>query len=298
MKELLQVVVLGSVAGVIYALFAIGVSVLYRGTKTINFALGEVGTFALFVFWYLSTDRGLPMLFGLVAALGVGILLTVGFERTVIARMVSADRTSVAVATIGLLTLLLSVEFRFFGGSPRRLPAPVTGDGVGVLDIVLVPSVLVSLVVVVAFGVGITVLLRRTDFGLGVLAAAQDPDATRLVGVPLARVSMFVWGIGGVLAVSSAWLDVSSRAGIFVPGSATELYIKGLVGAVLGGLDSVRGAIAGAFAVGLIEAAATKYLSFIDIPNVTLVLLFAAVIAVLLVRPTGLFAATRTRGAT
>lgn len=292
-----QDILLGLISGVIYALFAVAISVLYRGTRSINFALGEVGTFSLFILWWLSTEQGLPLLFGLLGALVAGVGLTLAFERFVIRRLARSDRTTIAVATIGLLTLLLSVEGKIWGGSPRRIEALIGGRGIRILDVNVLPSMLLSFVAVGIAVAALTVVLRRTDFGLGVLAAAQDTDATRLVGVPVNRVSMFVWGLGAVLATIAAYLSTTALAGIVVPGQATELYVFGLIGAVIGGLDSIKGAVAGALAVGVAQRLVEVHITFIDLPNLTVLFLSITVIVTLLVRPTGLFAAVRTRGA-
>ncbi|HEX8386974.1 MAG TPA: DnaJ domain-containing protein, partial [Rubricoccaceae bacterium] len=93
-----------------------------------------------------------------------------------------------------------------------------------------------GLVLAVALGFGLQAVLRRTDFGLGILAAAQDPAAVRLVGVPLSRISLTIWGAGAALAAIAALL-VEPTVGILYPGYASELYVVGLAAAVIGGLN-------------------------------------------------------------
>jgi branched-chain amino acid transport system permease protein len=176
------------------------------------------------------------------------------------------------------------------------LKAPIGGLGVQLFGIYVSPTQLLAFVVVIAVALGLGVLLRRTDFGLGVLAAAQDADAARLMGVPVSRVSMFVWGVGTGLAALAALLVVPS-VGVFTPGFASELYMKGIVAAVIGGLASPTGAIAGGYVLAVLESAVRRIFLRATLPGLELVVTLVVVLVVLLVRPTGLLATAKTRGA-
>lgn len=291
-----QVLVIGAVNGTIYALFAVGIALVYRGARTVNFAQGEMATVSLFAAWWLIADRGLPWLVGAAVALAAAAALGAGFQWLVVRHLARADRVMVAVATIGLLSVLLALEYQFFSASPRSLPGPVGGLGVKVFEIFVSPTQWISVVVVIAVAVGLGRVLRRTDFGLGVLAAAQDSDAARLMGVPVRRVSLFVWATGAAVASLAALLVVPS-IGAFAPGFATELFVKGIVAAVIGGLASPNGAIAGGYALGFVESAARRLFAEATLPGLELIVLFVVVLVALLIRPTGLVATARTRGA-
>lgn len=291
-----QVLVIGAVNGTIYALFAVSVALVYRGARTINFASGEVGTLALFVAWGVVTDRGLPWVLGAVVAIAFAVALGAGFEVLVVRKLARADRATVAVATVGLLSLLLALELQLFSPSPRVLRGPVGGLGVQVFGIYVSPTQLIAFVVVIAVAIALGRVLRRTDFGLGVLAAAQDGDAARLMGVPVSKVSMFVWGAGAGLAALAALLVVPS-IGVFTPGFATELYMKGIVAAVIGGLASPTGAIAGGYGLAVLESGIRRIFLRATVPGLELLVTLAVVLVVLIVRPTGLLATARTRGA-
>jgi branched-chain amino acid transport system permease protein len=291
-----QVLVIGVVNGTIYALFAVGVALVYRGARTINFAQGEMATVSLFAAWWFVADRGLPWIIGALVALVVAGGLGVGFQWLVVRHLARADRVMVAVATIGLLSVILALEYQLFSASPRSLRGPIEGLGIKLFGIYVSPTQSLSIGVVVLVGLGLGVLLRRTDFGLGVLAAAQDSDGARLMGVPVRRVSLFVWGTGAAVAALAALLVVPT-IGTFTPGFATELFVKGIVAAVIGGLASPNGAIAGGYALGLTESAARRLFASATVPGFELIVLFAIVLAALLFRPTGLVATARTRGA-
>jgi branched-chain amino acid transport system permease protein len=277
-----QVLVLGLISGGIYALFALGVVLVHRGTGVLTFAGGEVGTAAIFFAAFLVTDSGLPWVVGAVGALALAALLGAGFERLVVRPMVGRDPVAISVATVGFGLFLLALEFRIFGESPSQLRGPVD-TGVTVAGVVVTPTQVVALVVAVALGFGLQAALRRTDFGLGILAAAQDPDAVRLVGVPLRRVSIVVWASGSALAGLAALLVVPT-VGAFGPGYASELYVIGLAAAVVGGLNSLPGAVVGGVSLGVATSAASRYLGDLAIPGLQYLVVLSVLLVVLLGR--------------
>ena len=291
-----QVIVIGAVNGTIYALFAVSVALVYRGARTVNFAAGEVGTLSLFIAWGIVTDAGLPWILGAVVAIATAAVLGGGFELLIVRRLARADRATVAVATVGLLSMLLALELQVFSASPRVLRGPVQGRGVQIFGIYVSPTQLIAFAVVIVVALALGRLLRRTDFGLGVLAAAHDGDAARLMGIPVGRVSLFVWGASAGLAALAALLVVPS-IGVFAPGFATELYMKGIVAAVIGGLASPTGAIAGGYALAVLESGTRRVFLHSTVPGLELIVTLVIVLVVLVVRPTGLLATARTRGA-
>lgn len=282
-----QVLILGLIAGGIYGLFAVGVVLVYRGSGALNFAQGEIGTLGLYVAWFVVSAHHLPWILGALAAVAVAAVVGAGFEVLIVRPMADAGRLSVAVATIGLLSLLLAGELRVYSASPRILKAPIHGIGPRLLGIHVSPTQFLALFATAAVAGGLAVVLRRTDFGLGVLAAAQDPIAARLVGVPLARVSAFVWGAAAAAAALGALL-IEPTIGVFAPGFASELFLKGLAAAIIGGLKSLPGAFVGGLTVGVLEAASTRWIHPSGLPGVADLTIFVIVLAVLLVKPSGL----------
>jgi branched-subunit amino acid ABC-type transport system permease component len=278
-----QVLVLGLVGGGIYALFALGVVMVYRGTGVLSFAQGEIGTASLYVASFLVVDHGMPWYVGALAALVFGTALGVLFEFAVVRRMIGTDPVSVAVATVGFLLLLTTAEILYAGPKLSELPGPFASSTLTIAGVVITPVQIAALVLAVALGLGLQSLLRRTDFGLGILAAAQDPVAVRLVGVPLSRVSATVWGVGAALSVVAALL-VEPTVGVFTAGYASQLYLVGLAAAVIGGLTSLPGAVVGGLSLGILEAASTRYLSSSGLPGLRYVVVLVALLVVLLGR--------------
>lgn len=296
-----QVLVLGLISGSIYALFALGVVLVHRGTGVLSFAGGEIGTAGALMAAVLVTTLGLPWLLGALLSVAFGVLLGCLFQLLVVRNMSGADKVAISVATAGLGLGLLALEIQIFGEEPQRLADPVAG-GFELAGVVVTWTQVFGLVFALALGFGLQALLRRSDFGLGILASAQDPVAVRLVGVPLSRISLTIWGLGAGLAVIAAIL-VAPGVTVFGPGYASELYVVGLAAAVIGGLNSLPGAVVGGVTLGIATSAASRYLSEYGIPG----LQYAVVLVLLLVTLLGrqllpelaarLQAPTRTQGA-
>jgi branched-chain amino acid transport system permease protein len=231
---------------------------------------------------------------GALAAIVLTTGIGVGFERFVVRKMGDAPRVSVAVATVGLLLFVLSAELVRVGASPKAIPGPFTGAGWSIAGVVVSRTQALSLVVALSVGVVLATLLRRTDFGLGVLAAAQDPSAARLVGVPVNRVSAFVWGAGAGLTTLGCLL-VAPGLGAFAPGALGRLFLFGLAAAIVGGLTSLPGAFVGGLVVGLVENGAGRIFANSSLPGVKTLAVFVLLLVTLLVRPHGLFGTRESR---
>jgi branched-chain amino acid transport system permease protein len=277
-----QVIVLGLISGGIYAIFALGVVLVYRGTGVLSFAQGEIGTVSLYFAYFLVTTAHQPWLVGALGALLLATAIGALFELFIVRRMVDADPVSTAVATVGLLLFLIAGEFFLFGASPRDLPPPTRG-GVTIAGVIVSAPQIAALVSALALGFGLQALLRRTDFGLGILAAAQDPAAVRLVGVPLSRVNLTVWSLGAGLSGLAALL-VEPTVGVVTPGYASELFVVGLAAAVIGGLTSLPGAFVGGVVLGLVEAGSDHWLGHYGVPGLRYVVVLIVLLVTLLGR--------------
>ena len=284
---MIDALLVGIVNGAIYGLLALGIVLVYKGSKVLNFAQGEFGTFGLFIAWWLIEQKDLPWGVGAIIAIASVVAIALLFDRLVIQRMVQASRLAVAVATVGLFLFLLSLEIVIFKQAVAFLRPPVRGTGEPILGIPLNPTQMIAIGTLIAIGVAAAAFLRYTDFGLGVLATAQDNDAARLVGIRVKRVSSFTWGAAAALGALAALL-VEPIVGVFGPGSMTEFFIRGLAAALVGGLTSLPGAFVGGITVGIIETLAITQIGQTTFPAVSSVIMLAIIITVLLFRPAGL----------
>lgn len=279
---MIQVLALGLISAGIYALFAVGIVLVYRGTKVLTFAGGEIGTLSLYVAAFVVTDSGAPWVVGAIAAIAVAMLLGAAFEFLLVRRSVDADPVVTSILTVGLTALILATELNLAGQSPKELKAPFR-EGLDVDGVIVSPTQIVAILLAAALGFGLQAVLRRTDFGLAILAAADDAAATRLVGVRVSRIRLLLWSTSFGLAAVAALL-IEPTVGVITPGYASVLYLGGLAAAVIGGLDSLPGAVVGATVLGLAQAFADRYLKDIGLSGLQFVVTLALLLAVLLGR--------------
>jgi len=286
---MLASIILGLVSGSIYGLLAVGIVLIYKGSRVLNFAQGEIGTFSLYVTSVLSTQLHAPYLVAAAGAVLTAGLIGFLFELLVVRRMGAASRLTVTIASVGLLTLLISLEFLKFGPAPQPVPSPIEGVGRSLAGIYISPSQQISVVIIVLLGAALTLFLRYTDFGLAVLATAQDATAVRLMGIPLSRVTAFTWTVGCAMAAIAALL-ISPTIGVGVaPNFLGGLFVSALAAALVGGLTSLPGAFVGGLVIGVVEGVSFQAGRFVPgVPGFQEIAVFAVILAMLLFRPRGL----------
>ena len=249
-----QVILLGVISGLIYGLLGVGLALLYKATRVINFAHAEVGALAAAVMAVLHVVNGLPYLVALAAALLVAVGVNVLVERVVIRRLEHSPRLVVMVATIGVSQVLLAAN-AFLPRDELQLssfPVPFRSSAT-VFDLRLQTGELLVLGAVPALAVSVGLFWRRSRLGLGARAAAENMEAARVFGVPQRKVSMAVWALAGILSVASAVLyaPTQTTAAPLTVGSA--LLIRALAAAVLGGVSNLGQVAAAGVAVGVLE---------------------------------------------
>jgi branched-chain amino acid transport system permease protein len=290
---MLKDVVYGLFAGATYGMLAVGLVLVYKGTRVFNFAQGEFGTLgAFFVFW-LFDQVHLP--YGVAAILAVALVVVVGLvmERIVIRPLLTAPRVTVLVATVGAALVMISLEIIIGKAVPRTLaPALVTKNLIEIFGVAISYQQLLLVGVLLAIGVGLVVFFR-TDRGLAILATSQDSYATRVVGISVPATSRLIWGsaafLGGLAGILQAPV-----VGVFGPAFMTALpgaaLIPAFTAAVIGGMDSLVGAFVGGEIVGLAQGLGFHFLGLNHgVPGAQDLTVFVALLIVLLARPQGLF---------
>ncbi|MEW6472501.1 MAG: branched-chain amino acid ABC transporter permease [Actinomycetota bacterium] len=255
------VVVNGFFVGLVYGLLAVGLVVVYRGSRVINFAYGETGMLAAFLFSDLrfgtgaaavslgAADRGL--LVALPAAVVIGAALGAAAEILVARPLRDAPRIRALVGTFALGALFLTYAIRRWGLSARYVKPVVDGPGIELAGVRIVPGQLLILAVSVAVLAGLAALYRYSAFGLRLRATALDPYAAGLVGVNVNRTSVATWALAGSLAALSAVLIAP-----LVPFNVlfmTTLTIRALAAALVGGFTSLGGAFTAGVLLGIAE---------------------------------------------
>jgi branched-chain amino acid transport system permease protein len=302
-------IVAGVTDGAVLGLMALGLVLVYKATGVLNIAQGEIGTVAIYIAWVgtsklgFTTGRlgpterlsipipglGLPIAAAALLALVFAALLGIAMERFVIRRLIDAPRLTLTVVTLGVSTMLGGLEFATWSERPQELRPLISGAGPRIAGIFVSPMRLLAIVVTIALGVALYLFFKRTLFGLGVLAAAQNAVSLRLTGMSLARVSMFTWASGGVLA-ALAGLILAPTIGLFHPFFMTLLLIPSLAAALLGGLNSLPGAFVGGLIVGVTQEV-VRYFWASSVPGVEIAASFVLIMVILILRPRGLLGA-------
>jgi branched-chain amino acid transport system permease protein len=290
MQRFLDLTLNGIANGAIYAAAALSLVMIWRATRILNFAQAGMLMLTTFIAW-TAIDHGAPYWLGFVIALLSGLLLGAAVERVVIRPVEGAPPLNAIIVTLGLLVLLQAFAGMIWGGNPRSFPPAfsIKGYRVGGHTVLFSPSDLFTVLVVGALMVALLLLFRRTNLGLQMRAAAFAPEVSRLLGVRVGRMFTAGWALASV---------VGSLAGVLVapavfvaPTNFDAVLVFGFTAAVLGGLESPPGAVAG----GLILGLALSYIS--GYAGAEVVTLGALVILVLtlMVRPNGLFAHAESR---
>lgn len=303
-------VVVGLVNGAVFGLVALGLVIVYKGTRVFNFAQAEFGTIAAY-FLFISTDKfhipyGVGVLLTLILIVALGLLL----ERAFIRPLLNAPRVTLLVGTIAMALLAIGVEILVFRIEPENLAPAISatnaaGDprGITLFGSIVSPQQMLIVGALITLGVILAYFFSRTDLGLAVLATSQDSFATRVAGIGVERMSMFIWGSAAFLGAVAGILFVPT-IGLLVPGVMTSnVLIPAFAGAVLGGMTSLPGAFVGGTVIGLVQALAAwagghftlgvdaggvpKILANI-IPGIEQVTVLLVLLIVLLARPQGL----------
>ena len=284
MSDVVQVLLDATATGSLYALFALGIAVIFSVLQLVNLAHGEMITVGAFA---LVLSGGLPLPLRVVLALGAAVLTGLLVERVAFRPARSASPTTLLVVSFGASFVLQAVLQLAFGSLPRGVVVStgfatrvdVLGAQVSVLS-------LVTLGVTAVLLLGLVVFLKRSSTGLRLRAAAEDFDMARALGVRADVVIASAFAVSGVLAGSAAVLLVA-QTGQVSPTVGVQAMLFGLIGAVVGGLGSLTGAVLGGYLLGLLGVVLQVTLP-LEIRSFRDAFLFLLVFVVLVLRPQGL----------
>jgi branched-chain amino acid transport system permease protein len=288
--EFLQFTLSGIVFGMIYAAIALSLVLIWRGTRLLNFAQGGMAMFTTFIAIEVIYKTH-SYWAGFVVALVAGLVLGAICELTVVRPTIGKPELNAVIVTIGLLILIEGLAGIFFGAQYRSFPAAfsITGIKVGGTPIGVSPFDVFVAAAVLVTTLALAVVFRYTAAGLRMRAAAFNPTIARLSGIRVARVLTVGWALAGLLGALAGVLVSPST--FLYPNSMDAIFVYGFTAAVIGGLDSPVGAVVGAVLLGVALSYVGGYLG----SNVTVLFALGILVAVLMVRPDGLFAGARMR---
>jgi branched-chain amino acid transport system permease protein len=285
LDQFVQTTLGGLAIGCIYSLIALGISMIIRATDILHFAQGEMlmigSMMGLSAYWL----HGMPFVLVLLAGTIGGGLVSVAIEFFIYRRfrLRRVSLINIMIATLGVSSVLQNVARLVWGSEPLRYPTLFASKGIVVAGFAVSPQ-LVWIVLLSALIMGVLIVFfRYTRLGIAMQAAAQDPDAARLMGISVDRTTTYTFAISGMMAGAAGVLLGSLFFASFNMGFMTG--IKAFVAATLGGLGSVAGAMIGGLAFGIIETFSGMLISTAYKDAVGMVVL----IAILLFMPSGLF---------
>jgi branched-chain amino acid transport system permease protein len=283
MQAFLQQVLSGLAEGGIYASVALALVMIYQATALVNFAQGQMAMFSTYICWQMlafDVPYWIAFFLTLVISFVAGLLV----ERIVIRPVERAPILTVVAVFIGLVFIINSVAGWIWTYTNKPFPSPFASNAwygssyMSPHEVGMIFVTLLVLAVVFAF-------FRFTPLGLAMRAAAQNPVSSRLVGVRVGWMLAFGWGlaaligaVAGMMAAPIVFLD---------PNMMTSILIYGFAAALIGGIDNAWGAVLGGFIVGVLENLAGAYLP--SGTQLKLTVALVVIVAVLLVRPSGLF---------
>jgi branched-chain amino acid transport system permease protein len=285
MAEFMQQVVSGLAQGAIYASLALALVLIYRATDVLNFAQGEMATFTTYVAWSMM-DHGLSFWPAFAATLVVAFVFGAAVERVLIRPVEHRPEIVIVIVTIGLLIALNGLVGWLWGPEVKAFDSPfplrtieVAGVVISLQDLGVLAVCLVTVALLWAF-------FRFTTLGLVMRAVANSQDSSRLLGVRVGWMLALGWGLAAVLGAVAGMM--AAPALTLDPNLMLVVLIYSFAAAVLGGIDSPVGAVAGGLLLGVVINVLGTYVDFVG-GELRLPAALTVLLLVLLIRPQGLF---------
>ena len=288
MQLFVQQIVEGLASGAIYASLALALVLIYRATRIVNFAQGEMATLSVYFAWQLN-QWGVPFALSLIIVAAISFVMGALVFRLMIRPVLGASDHTMVVICIGFFIGFEAIALWFWGADPRAFPR-LFPDAVWTIGGVRLSAnnlgILATLCVLTA---GLSALFRFTRIGLAMRASAAEREKSPLVGIPVETMLMLGWGLAATVGFVAAALIAPAL--FLSPPMMVSVVIYALAAATLGGWDSPTGSIVGGLVVGVAESLCATFVGFIG-TDLKVGVPFALMAVILLVRPQGLFGTT------
>ena len=286
MVNFLTHIVNGALAGLLYALVAMGFSIIYRSSRVFNFAQGEIVLVGAFLLWSFMAGIGLPLWLSLILAFSISLVLGLVIERVIFRPLIGEEVFALFMVTIGLLIFIRGAVLVAWGPEMRFFPVifPMAAIKIGplVLDRALVIGG--GLTIFLAFMV--SWLFNHTRTGVEMSAVAEDHQIALSMGISVKRSIALAWAISGVLCTLAAIIFLNGKGMTYM---ASDIAFAAVPVAILAGVESIGGLILGGLILGLSMGMAAYFLDPIFQGGVAAVFPYFIMVIILLIRPSGLF---------
>ena len=286
----LALVTNGVLIGLMYSLIALGFVLVYKATEAINFAQGEFVMLAGFIVAGMLVLAGAPFWVGVVVAVAGMVAFGFGLERIVLRPLIGRPIVAVIMATIGLATVLRGAAPLFFGAETRAIALPISDEPIAFGPITLPPVQVVGAALSLGFLAAFTWFFLKSRMGVAMRAVADNQQVAMAMGINVERYFAIAWGMAGIVSALGglAW---GALLGVDVHLALIGLKVFPVV--ILGGLDSVLGAVVGGLIVGVVENLAAGYLDPLVGGGTKDFAPYVLMILMLMIRPYGIFGERR-----
>ncbi len=279
---LLQQIINGLALGSIYALIALGFSIIYKSTDILNLAHGDIMMISAFVAFVVFTKFDFPIIISYFSVLIFALLLGFVLDRLIFRPLIGYHLFPIVMATLSVGIIIKGLAGMIWGYTDRTLPSPFSESPVEIFSAVITSSHLGIIIISIILMILFAILYKYTIVGTAMRANAQDPIASHLCGIWVKRIHSLSWVSGAVLAATAGILVAPI---IFLSPSLSHVGLKALPAAVIGGFGSILGAVVGGFVLGLSEILAGTVMPETLKDSFPWIVVFI----VLLIRPEGLF---------
>ena len=273
----------GIAIGCVYILLATGLNLIFGVMKLVNFAHGQLLMIGAFITFSFSVYAGLNMYIAILLAMAVVAAIGIVVERLTFRRVLGTEKLNEIFISLGLIYIFENAAVLAWGDKSRQIVSPLNGLSLNLGSMSISYDRLSAMIITVVILVGLSLLIKKTKIGLAIRATSQRSITAKLMGINVNRIYMFTFALGAALACAAGALY-----GVILPFSyaSGELpTIKAFAIIILGGLGSIPGAVVGGLLYGVAEQLATLFLGGIWADAIA----FALLIAVLVIRPTGIF---------
>jgi len=279
----LQQIINGLSVGSIYALIALGYTMVYGIIKLINFAHGEIMMVGAYFAFVIAASTGWPFPVVLILAMALSAVVGVFIERIAYKPLRKAPRISALITAIGVSLFLQNLYLVIFRAEPKIMPTLIVKEPVNIGSLQVGTVTLVTLVLSIFFMIVLNIFIKKTKPGKAMRAVSEDRDAAILMGINVDKTVSMTFAIGSALGALGGVLYGITYTQVY-PTMGVMPGLKAFVAAVLGGIGLVPGAVLGGFVIGMIETISKAYIS----SQWSDAIVFGLLIVVLLFKPTGI----------
>jgi branched-chain amino acid transport system permease protein len=283
MVRFLEQLINGLSVGSVYALIALGYTMVYGIARMINFAHGDIIMVGAYVLYICYSTLGLPGIVSVLITIVFCSLLGITIEKIAYKPLRKAPSLAVLITAIGMSFLLQALSLLIFGANPITFPSVVKVAPIHFGSITVSGITIITFVVTLICMIGLTYFVNNTKAGSAMRAASEDKGAAELMGINVNRTISMVFAIGSALAGVAGFLYISQYQAL-MPTLGALPGIKAFVAAVLGGIGNIPGAMLGGIMLGIIESLSKAYIS----TQLADAIVFGILVIVLIVKPSGL----------